>query len=119
MVFNLKKVSILLFVLVLLFLIEPFLVESFFWSKYTEAKINFSKVKIVLHEYYNQCGKYPTTEEGLKLLIKASSCYKNAVIKEDALKNGHGIEFVYVSDGKQFRLISLNKEGYLETDTSK
>lgn len=119
MVVNFKKIGIVVLVLFLLFGILP-IVEEIRWQlRRGDVKKNFIGTKIALDIYFDLCGKYPTTEEGLKLLLKPSSCYKNAVLKEDALKNGHGIEFVYVSDGKQFRLISLNKEGYLETDTSK
>jgi len=119
MVVSLKKTGLVLLVLFLLFGVLPIVEEIELRLRYEDIKKNLWLTRIVLGEYFDQCGNYPTTEEGLRLLLKPNSCYKNAILKEDALKNGHGIEFVYISDGKQFRLISLKKGGYLEFNNIK
>lgn len=119
MAVNFKKIGIIVLILFLLFGLFPIVEEIRFQISRGGVKKNFIGAKIALDLYFDRCGKYPTTEEGLKLLLKPNDCYKKAVLNEGDLKNGHGIEFLYISDGKQFRLISLNKEGYLETDTNK
>ncbi|MEQ1723986.1 MAG: type II secretion system protein GspG [Pseudobdellovibrio sp.] len=90
-------------------LILPVVEEIALRSKSYELRKNFKEVQIVLNEYKKQCGKYPTSEQGLKWLTTRHDCYKDGLLIIDYLKNGYDKEFVYVFDGNNFRLISLGK----------
>ena len=75
-----------------------------------------------LTTYFRACGRYPTTDQGLKLLRKNdSSCNYVAaekIIKNDFI-NGAKNPFIYISDGKSFKLLSIPHEYYLWSSDGK
>jgi general secretion pathway protein G len=83
------------------------------------AKIQMSNLANQLQEYRRRCNYYPTTEQGLQALISAPSggrqCrnyppngfLETPTVPLDPWDN----EFVYVSDGRTFNIISLGPDG--------
>jgi type II secretion system protein G len=72
------------------------------------------EIRFWLDEFYTDCGRYPTIEEGLQaLLVKPPKLkgwgpepYARALPKDP-----WGRDWLYQSDGNTFDLISLGKDG--------
>ena len=77
-----------------------------------KGKYNISVLNTALDYFFRDCGRYPTTQEGLPALVadpKATG-WKGPYIEKlkwDPWKRG----FRYSSDGKTFRLFSLGPDG--------
>ncbi len=70
------------------------------------------RISVVLKDFKNECGRYPTTEEGLKVLLwipKDLKCpsfeeWTDARYKPYLLKDGWEIPFRYSSDGRTYHI---------------
>jgi len=104
----------------------PFAASNFFRTA-AKAKVDATKVQMkqlgnVLDLYRQECGTYPTTEQGLDALLnepasepKCTNYDKEGYLKEKKIPgDGFGNPFLYESDGSKYVLISLGadkKEG--------
>ena len=96
------------------------LVATNVMSRYDKAKWESSKIQIrqlgtVLNQYRLDCGSYPTTDAGLDALIENVANCKNfdpeGYIDGGRIpKDGFGNDFLYVSDGREYEIISLGRD---------
>ena len=116
----------LVIVISLIALIATFAASNFFRTA-AKAKVDATKVQMkqlgnVLDLYRQECGTYPTTEQGLDALLnepaaepKCRNYDREGYLKEKKLPgDGFGNPFLYESDGSKYVLISLGadrKEG--------
>ena len=116
----------LVIVISLIALIATFAASNFFRTA-AKAKVDATKVQMkqlgnVLDLYRQECGTYPTTEQGLDALLnepasepKCTNYDKEGYLKEKKVPgDGFGNPFLYESDGSKYVLISLGadkKEG--------
>lgn len=115
---NLKYFLISILAVALAFYLYATISEIIFVSKAHESKKSYRTAIIILYAYKEQCGKYPTTEQGLTWLTKRHECYAGELLKNEYLKNSYNKEYIYFSDGNNFRLISLGEDGF-DIDESK
>jgi general secretion pathway protein G len=86
---------------------------SFQKSKVKQTGIIMSQLSSALNIYYSDCSKMP---QSLKALIESpgdAECADwgpESYVKKDLLKDAWGTDFVYESDGSNFKLKSLGKD---------
>ena len=84
----------------------------------TVTKIRANDYYCKLVAYRDNCGSFPTTEQGLMALVKSPVtpplCPRYPpvpfVVKAEPPKDGFGEAFAYESDGKEFRLLSPGRQ---------
>ena len=83
-------------------------------ARVQEAKIQMSEIQKALDMFYTDCGFYPTTEQGLQVLVEAPTNCNNwgpdpylKNMPKDPWQN----EFIYESSGGAPTLISLGEGG--------
>lgn len=88
-----------------------------------KAKVNATKIQIrsldaALSLYRLHNSTYPTTDQGLRSLLSKPDVgtipeqWQGPYIKANrAPRDGFGHDFVYVSDGRDYTIISLGKDG--------
>ena len=102
--------------------VVPSLVGRTEKAKRVRAKADISALKTALLAFYLDCGRYPTTEEGIEALISApsgidSDKYQEGGYLESAQvpKDPWSKEYVYVSPGREsgkgFDLESYGRDG--------
>jgi len=105
----------LMIVIVILGLLAAMVVPNL-TGKGAEAKKKLTCVQMksiyngALDMYKMQHGSYPTTQEGLEVLVKDDSYFKDAKLPKDAW----GMPFIYINSDEGVELISLGadkKEG--------
>lgn len=97
----------------ILFLFIRNLDESRFRSKLGEEySHNFSAIRLILDDYYKECKRFPTTEEGLNKLSTRSDCWPKAeLIKKYLPEDSQEVVIIYQSDGSRYRL-SMYRSDY-------
>lgn len=97
------------------------LVATNVMSRFDKAKFETTKVQVrnlgtVLNQYRLDCGRYPSTDEGLDGLIANAGNCKNfdpegyiegGKVPQDGFGNG----FDYISDGRTYEIRSLGRDG--------
>lgn len=92
-------------------------------SKFGRAKIDATKIQmkqlgVILDDFKRECGRYPTSDQGLDALVKKEiggvNC-KNydpeGYIKGGKVpKDGWGSDFLYESDGNKYKITSLGND---------
>lgn len=112
-----------LIVITLIALVGTFAVTQIL-DRYDRARTNATKVQmqnlgVVLDNLRLDCGRYPTSEEGLEALVEKPASLKcegyerNGYVKNGQLpKDGFDKPFQYISEnGSDYELISLGKDG--------
>lgn len=90
-------------------------------AKLTVTKVQMKNLEDALNLYKLHNSRYPTTEQGLKALVEKPDVdpipknWKGPYI-EKVPTDAWGNEFIYVSDGKHFTLISPGPDGEEGTD---
>ncbi len=81
-------------------------------GKQTAAKTEIAQIKQALQLYYTETDRYPSTDEGLALLIKPSTSHPNGLLQGDLL-DPWGYAYVYVYPGVHgaFDLCSFGANG--------
>jgi general secretion pathway protein G len=69
-----------------------------------------TKIVFALEAYRKTCGSVPTTEMGLGELEAPAACAHAPFVKSVG-KDAWSHTFVYESDGKTFKLLSLGRDG--------
>jgi general secretion pathway protein G len=90
-------------------------------ARRVKAKIQIQNFKKALRLFYLDNGFYPSTEQGLKALVQKPETepipknWKGPYL-DSVPKDAWGNDFIYVSDGKHFTLISPGPDGEEGTD---
>lgn len=109
--FTLVEILIVMGILGVIFgLLAPRFGDSQQKSKQKEAKIQIGLISNALAQYNMDCGKYPSTLDGL---VKADDCSNwgpNAYYTKK-LKDPWGTDYVYEVSGGEFILRSLGRDG--------
>jgi general secretion pathway protein G len=85
-------------------------------AKVTTTEVQMKNIEQALKLYKLHNSFYPTTEQGLKALVEkpeedpVPKNWKGPYI-EKIPKDAWGNDFIYISDGKQFNLISPGPDG--------
>lgn len=85
-------------------------------AKVTTTEVQMKNIEQALKLYKLHNAFYPTTEQGLKALVEkpeedpVPKNWKGPYI-EKIPKDAWGNDFIYISDGKQFNLISPGPDG--------
>jgi general secretion pathway protein G len=90
------------------------IIGKFNSAKVDSTKIQMKQLGVLLDDFNRVCGFYPTTDQGLDALVKAPAgreC-KNydpaGFIKGGKVpKDGWGNDFIYESDGANYKITSL------------
>ena len=86
-------------------------------DKFIEKRnLTFSLLKIEssLSEYYKNCHKYPSTEEGLDSLLSPGPCLKKNILLKHQLQNDYSVKIQYTSFGNRYKLISSSQNQTVE-----
>ena len=81
-------------------------------GKQTAAKTEIAQIKQALQLYYTETDRYPSTDEGLALLLKPSTSHPNGLLQGDLLDTwGHTYVYVYPGVHGAFDLCSFGANG--------
>ncbi|TCK05320.1 type II secretion system major pseudopilin GspG [Phorcysia thermohydrogeniphila] len=115
--FTLIELMIVIVILGLLAaLVAPKFLKSGEEAKVTTTQVQMKNVEQALKLYKLHNSVYPTTEQGLKALVEKPETEpvpKNwkGPYMDEVPKDAWGNEFIYISDGKHFTLISPGPDG--------
>ncbi|MFK8137343.1 MAG: type II secretion system major pseudopilin GspG [Bdellovibrionales bacterium] len=92
------------------------IMDRFQKSKQNSARIAMAEISKALDMYYTDCSKYPTTEQGLDVLINAPTSCRNwgpkAYLKKNLLKDPWGNDYEYEKlSSSEFVVSSLGADG--------
>ena len=81
-------------------------------GKQTAARTEIAQISQALKLFYSESDKYPSTDEGLALLLKPGPAHPNGLLQGDLL-DPWGHEYIYVSPGQHnaFDLCSFGANG--------
>lgn len=80
-------------------------------AKFQEAKLRMSQVTRALDMYYTDCGKYPTSLEGLITKDDCSNWGPEAYMKNKKdLQDSWSTEFIYAPEGSAYNIKSLGAD---------
>ena len=99
----------------LMALLAPRIQANLNKSKIRQARLQIGELGKALDMYYADCGAYPTTDQGLNVLLEApaSGCSNwgpDAYIKKNLLKDPWNGEFIYEQTASSYVLRSLGKD---------
>ncbi len=87
-------------------------------ARVTTTKVQMKNIESALKVYKLDNGIYPTTEQGLEALIKKPQTppepknWKGPYLDSESVPlDGWGNEFIYISSGKSYTLISKGPDG--------
>lgn len=81
-------------------------------GKQTAAKTEIAQIKQALQLFYTEADRYPSTDEGLALLVKPSTAHPNGLLQGDLLDPwGHAYVYVYPGVHGAFDLCSFGANG--------
>lgn len=81
-------------------------------GKQTAARTEISAIQQALQLYYSETDKYPSTDEGVALLLKPSTSHPNGLLQGDLLDPwGHAYVYVYPGVHGAFDLCSFGANG--------
>ncbi|MEO2068422.1 MAG: type II secretion system major pseudopilin GspG [Desulfurobacteriaceae bacterium] len=90
-------------------------------AKLTTTQVQMKNIEQALKLYKLHNSSYPTTDQGLKALVEKPESepvpknWKGPYL-ENVPKDAWGNDFIYISDGKHFILISPGADGEEETE---
>jgi len=122
--FSLMEIMIVI-ALIALFavLVGPNVIEMFTSGQEDAARVQIKQVEQALKLYYRNCGRYPSTAQGLNSLIsKTSSCkrWKKVLDGDTIPEDPWGSDYLYFSPGvrgdHEYELISKGKDAEDESD---
>jgi len=120
--FTLIELMIVIVILGLLAaLVAPKFLERGEEAKVTTTQVQMKNVEEALKLYKLHNSFYPTTDQGLKALVEKPESepvpknWKGPYL-ESVPKDAWGNDFIYISDGKHFTLISPGPDGEEETE---
>ena len=109
--FTLIEILVVVFIIGLLATIVSVQVfDKYEQAKRTKAGTDIAAIKAALHLYKLDHGQYPSTAQGLGALLETPPGGEESYI-ERVQEDPWGNEYVYASDGRQFRLRSLARDG--------
>lgn len=109
--FTLIEMMVVVFIIGLLATIVSLTVfDSWEKAKRTTAAANIASIKAALRLYKLDHGRYPSTSEGLQKLTEVPADGEESYL-ERVQNDPWGNEYVYSSDGRQFLLRSLARDG--------
>ena len=73
---------------------------------YETMKVGMHGLRDQLSEYFDECGHYPTTEQGLGLLYNKTSDDR---CKDETAERSRYSDIRYISNGKSYEMESLRK----------
>ena len=88
--------------------------EKFQKSKVKQTGIIMTQIANAINIYYSDCGKMPSSLENLLSSPGDGDCADwgpDPYLKKDLLKDAWKHDFIYESDGSNFSLKSLGKDG--------
>ncbi len=92
-------------------------------SKLSATKIQIRQLGVILDDFRRVCGRYPTTDEGMDALIKASPTLQcknydpEGFIKDKKIpKDPWDKEYDYSSDGNKYVIKSIGAKERLNKD---
>ena len=115
--FTLIELMIVIVILGLLAaLVAPKFLKSGEEAKVTTTQVQMKNIEEALKLYKLHNSVYPTTEQGLKALVEKPETEpvpKNwkGPYMDEVPKDAWGNDFIYISDGKHFTLISPGPDG--------
>jgi general secretion pathway protein G len=83
-------------------------------AKIDQAKLGMGVIQQSLQMYRIHNNRYPTTEQGFQALLANpgdSKTWRGPYIEENKLKDPWSVDFVYESDGRNFKIISAGPDG--------
>jgi general secretion pathway protein G len=102
-------------------LVAPKFLKSGEEAKLTTTQVQMKNIEQALKLYKLHNSVYPTTEQGLKALVEKPETepvpknWKGPYL-DKVPKDAWGNDFIYVSDGKHFTLLSPGPDGEEGTD---
>lgn len=74
-------------------------------TEHSILKKEIFRISKNLKNYFDKCGQYPTTENGIENLTTCK--VEKADVQNHVLKNEFGYVIVYKSDGNEYQLINI------------
>ena len=114
-----EMIAVVIVIALIATIIAPKMFTGLGKAKRDIARSKMGKIETAITEFYYDCGRYPTDEEGLNALLEAPSDledkWKKMYLKRSEILDPWGNPYEYMEEGERnigsFDLISFGADG--------